>query len=215
MVNGNWEKYDEFMMKYPSGEVTETATVYLDEEHGPVSEQLIDAEEDLINELIQIEHAVEDCIRPMGPVTYSFKFDEEKINAWLENEARMFEIIDNMYQEEMQSYMASWDAINAEHMPKFAEIDERFKKQFDDLIFDASVLFHENFSMEYADEISAIGLAARVEQKHENPVTNTDLLMYAGAAIASLGVAAWTAKGFIETKKNVAVNNNGAFERLI
>jgi len=68
--------------------------------------------------------------------------------------------------------------------------------------------------MEY-DEISAVGLAARVEQKRESPVTNLDYLMYAGAAIASIGVAAWTCTSFIEQKKNVAVNSNGAFERLI
>ena len=67
--------------------------------------------------------------------------------------------------------------------------------------------------MEY-DEISAVGLAARVEQK-KSPVTNLDYLMYAGAAIASIGVAAWTCTTFIEQKKNVAVNSNGAFERLI
>lgn len=214
-VNGNWEKYDAFMLNYPTGRVEETATVYIDEEHGPVGEQIMDAEEDLIHEIIQIEQRVEDSVRPMGPVTYSFHFDEEEINSWLENEARMFETINNMYEEQMAMWMSDVEAVNQEHQPKFAEIDERFKSQFDDLIFDASRLFDENFSMDYADEISAIGLAARFESKQESTASNLDYLMYAGAAIASLGVFAWTAHTAIETKKVAAVNNNGAFERLI
>ena len=146
-VNGNWDKYDAFMEKYPSGKVEETATIYVDGEHGPVGEQIIDAEEDFINEIIQIEDRVEDAVRPMGPVTYSFHYDEAEINAWLENEARMFEVIGNMYEEEIQKYMASLDAVTQEHNPALAAIDEMFKMQFDDMIYSASQLIGNNFTM--------------------------------------------------------------------
>ena len=141
-VNGNWDKYDTFMMNYPTGRVEETATIYLDDEHGPVADQIIDAEEDLVHEIIQIEGRVEDSLseamRPSGPVTYSFKYDEQKVNAWLENEMNMFAVIDQMYQEELNAWMQSIEAVNRDHMPRMAEIDERFKRQFDDLIYDAS-----------------------------------------------------------------------------
>ena len=83
----------------------------------------------------------------MGPVTYSFHYDEAEINAWLENEARMFEVIGNMYAEEMEKYMASLDAVTQEHNPALAAIDEMFKMQFDDMIYSASQLIGNNFTM--------------------------------------------------------------------
>jgi len=59
------------MEKYPSGRVEETATIYLDDEHGSVEDQISDAEHDLINEIVQIEHRVEDTVVPRGgAVTY-------------------------------------------------------------------------------------------------------------------------------------------------
>ena len=42
------------MEKYPTGRVEETATIYLDDEHGPVSEQVVDATEDSLNEFSQV-----------------------------------------------------------------------------------------------------------------------------------------------------------------
>ena len=48
-MEGDWSKWDEFMMKYPSGRVEETATIYIDGEHGPVDEQIVDATEDSLN----------------------------------------------------------------------------------------------------------------------------------------------------------------------
>jgi hypothetical protein len=33
-----------------------------------------------------------------GPVTFSFHFDEAAINQWLEQEGRMYEQIDRLYQ---------------------------------------------------------------------------------------------------------------------
>ena len=95
-----------------------------------------------------------------------------------------------------------------------AEIDEMFKMQFDDMIYSASRLIGDNFTMT-PDEISAIGLAARVESKQGATASNLDYLMYAGAAIASLGAFYWTFSNAIENKKNADVSNHGAFERLI
>ena len=45
--------------------------------------------------------------------------------------------------------------------------------------------------MEYANEVSAISLAAKLEDHHSKAPTNSDIWMYAGAAVASLGVFAW------------------------
>lgn len=35
------------------------------------------------------------------PVTYSFYFDEARVNAWLENEMRSYENIERMYEAEV------------------------------------------------------------------------------------------------------------------
>ena len=149
----------------------------------------------------------------MGPATYTFNFNPEHIAAWLENEARAFETINRMYDEELQSLGADLGTVIQEHASRFNELDEMWKRQFDDLLYDTSVLWGETFKIEYPDE--AMGLAAKVEMNHGSTASYLDYLMYAGAAAASLGIFGYTAHKFIEQKKNVDVNTNGSFERLI
>lgn len=40
-----------------------------------------------------------------GPVTFSFFFDEDKVNNWIEKEARMYSQIDKMYQQTWEAYL--------------------------------------------------------------------------------------------------------------
>jgi len=135
------------------------------------------------------------------------------INAWIDKEVQMFSTLNRMYTSTMEEYLAALEVVNQEHAPKFAELDELFKNQVDDTLFDVNHYFHDNFSMEYPEEVSALSLAAKVESQHiQSKISNTDILMYAGVAVASLAVAAWQFKQAI-SKKNIA--DNDYFERLV
>lgn len=216
MMYAECDGYDSFMERYPSGRVEETTSIYLDGEHGSVDEQVAEIEHDIINEVIQIEHEVEEAIVPRGgPVTYKLYFDEEAVNAWIEKEVHMFSTLNRMYTSAMEDYMAALEAVNVEHAPKFAEIDELAKIQFDDTLFDINHYFYDNFSMESATEVSALSLAAKVESRNaQAKASNTDIFMYAGVAIASLLIAAWQFKQVADFKKKEE-HSNDVFERLI
>ena len=216
VVNYDCTGYDKFMEKYPTGRVEETSTIYFDGEHGSVEDQVHDYEHDLINEITQIEHAVEDKITPRGPVTYSLYFDEEAVNAWIDKEFQMFGTLNRMYSSAMEDYMGALAAVSEDHAPKFAELDELFKAQVDDTLFDINHFFYDNFSMEYAEEVSALSLAAKIENRHaQSQISNTDILMYAGVAVASFVISAWKFSQIAFKKREMAVNNNDVFERLI
>ena len=200
--DGDCNANDTFFMDYPTGRVEEVATIDLDGETAPI-DQLEVIGHDLENEIGQLADKVGDAVaHPMGPATYSFYFDQDAVNAWLDKEAQMYGQLHSMYEAEMQAYMDKVAAVTEEHAPKFAEIDELMKLQVDDTLFDLNHWFEDNFSMEYADECSALSLAAKVENRQSKGASNTDILMYAGTAIASLGVFAWTFKQINDKRKN-------------
>jgi len=216
-VNSECSGYDDFMSRHPTGRVEETATVYLDNEHGSVGEQVADAEHDLINEIVQIEHRVEDTVVPRGgPVTYKLYFDEESVNAWIEKEIQMFSTLNRMYSSAMEDYMTALEVVNQEFAPKFAELDEHAKHQFDDTLFDINYYFHDNFSMEYPEEVSALSLAAKLENRHaQSKISNTDIFMYAWVAVASIAIIVWQFIQMALLKKKEEQDNSDVYERLI
>ena len=58
------------MLRHPTGRVEEESA------------------EDILEEISAIEEAIEEAVDPHGSaVVYSFYFDEDMVNAWLENQA--------------------------------------------------------------------------------------------------------------------------------
>jgi len=58
------------MVRYPTGRVEEESA------------------EDILEEISAIEEAIEEAVDPHGSaVVYSLYFDEDMVNAWLENQA--------------------------------------------------------------------------------------------------------------------------------
>merc|ERR1712192_141591 len=53
---------------------------------------------------------------PTGPVTFSFFFDPELVNAWFEKEGQNYEMLGNMYNAEWEAYAERvtplWNQIN-------------------------------------------------------------------------------------------------------
>ena len=67
----------------------------------------------------------------------------------------------------------------------------------------------------HPETLQSISLSANVENYGDNAVSNADITMYAACAVASLVAIVWQAKSIFATKKNVALENEGAYERFI
>lgn len=50
------------------------------------------------------EHEAEEAIGATQPVTYSFYFDTERVNMWINKEANNYDVIAKMYEREVNNY---------------------------------------------------------------------------------------------------------------
>lgn len=76
-------------------------------------------------------------------VTFSFFFDEEKVNYWLGKEARVYQQIDKMYQQTWESYVnevmplfQQFGQISETYDAKFKDIDEQLNVQLESTFTD-------------------------------------------------------------------------------
>ena len=104
--------------------------------------------EDVVEEIIAIEESFEAAIDPHGgAVVYSLHFDENLVNAWVQEQAHQFSSIGAMFETEVNNWMQTVDAINQEHAPRFEEIHEAFKARADASLFDVQNWLTENASV--------------------------------------------------------------------
>ena len=62
----------------------------------------------------------EDAEMPENPIEFSFYFDPEAVQAWLEKEGRMYDQVGKMYEAEWQNYVDAvtpiWEEMNDVNM---------------------------------------------------------------------------------------------------
>jgi len=149
-----------------------------------------------------------------GPVLFSFYFDPELINNWLDKEAQNYDTLGRMYTAEWENYTERvtplWqqiDSVNQEFEPRFQAIDADFENQVESTFYDIGSWLEDNFA---ATEVSYVSLAAKVETKR----SNTDVMMYAAVAIVSLAIVSVLIFKMTQ-KRNEKVKNAQVTESLV
>jgi len=123
-----------------------------------------------------------------GPVLFSFYFDTDLVNNWLDKEANNYDTLGRMYTAEWEAYAERvtplWqqiDQVNQEFDARFRAIDADMEVQLESTFYDIGSWLEDNFA---ADEVSYVSLAAKVETKR----TTSDVMMYSALAIASFAI---------------------------
>ena len=166
--------------------------------------------EDVLEELSVIEEAIEEAVDPQGSaVVYSLYFDEDMVNAWLENQALQFTSIGSMFESEVHRWMEAIEDANQEAMPRFEEIHQAFRAQADASVFSVHDWLMENTSVE---RVQAVSLSARIESRKQPAVFSSEKFMIASVAIASI-VAVIINVQQMRAKKEAEVGD--AYQKLI
>jgi len=124
---------------------------------------------------------------PTGPVVFSFNFDPNEVNAWLEQQEGLYDAFNTRYTEEWNAYfervLPIYEQIDGENnalAQRLESIDALTEEQLNSTFYDIGSWLEESFS---ADEMY-LSLAAKVE-RNSSQFSN---MMYAGAFIATLAV---------------------------
>jgi hypothetical protein len=149
------------------------------------------------------------------PVTFSFYFDPEAVNAWFEKEGQAYDMLNRMYVAEWENYAETvtplWQEIaqvNEEFDARFRSIDADLEVQLESSFNDIGAWLEDNFA---AEEVQYVTLAAKVQTKR----SNTDVMMYAAVAMASLAVVSVVLFKMTQKKDEKTIKNGQVVESLV
>ena len=74
-----------------------------------------------------VGHVIEDLLSS-PPSTYSFNFDTDMINAWLDKEGRNYETISRMYTQEYEDLQRAVEDLLREHEENIRTIDNHLEE---------------------------------------------------------------------------------------
>jgi hypothetical protein len=124
---------------------------------------------------------------PEHPTIYSFYFDPQAVQAWLEKEGKMYEQVDRMYAKEwenmgnaLEPIFKEFGDVLEEYDGKFKRINEKQVEQLDSTFNDVGRWLEDNFG---AEEVT-VSLAAKVRARKSTDNTK----MYAAAGIGALAL---------------------------
>ena len=155
----------------------------------------------------ELHHAVDEVSRE--PVTYEFYFDTDRVNSWIEKEVGNYDLIQRMYESEIESYWNQIREFTEQHHHNMRDLDRMVEEQIQDTAGDVFNYFEQNFSTSYATTLSAKIAGQKKETSY------TEVMMYIVCAILTLAAIAIQAKATTTRKVRVPVLNNDVFERLV
>lgn len=155
----------------------------------------------------ELHHAVDEVSRE--PVTYEFYFDTDRVNHWIEKEVGNYDLIQRMYESEIESYWNQIRDFTEQHHHNMRDLDRMTEEQIQDTAGDVVNYFEQNFSTSYATTLSAKIAGQKKETSY------TEVMMYIICAILTLAAIAIQATAAITRKVRVPVLNNDVFERLV
>ena len=145
-----------------------------------------------------------------GPVTFSFTFDEAAIQEWLEQEGRMYQQIDAMYQSTWEEYVQAmvplWEnmgAVNEQYKARFDELDVTLQYQIEDTFADAEHWWSDNFT---------ISLAAKIAGKNQS---GSNYGMYAAIGATTLAAMFIAGLAYRNKKTEDTMTNTAVSEALV
>jgi len=142
-------------------------------------------------------------------VTYEFYFDTDRVNYWIEKEVGNYDLIQRMYESEIESYWNQVRNFTEQHHHNMRDLDRMTEEQIQDTAGDVVSYFEQNFSTSYATTLSAKIAGQKKETSY------TEVMMYIICAILTLAAIAIQATAAITRKVRVPVLNNDVFERLV
>ena len=197
---GNEQNYDDYYYNPETGyDKYEDSYKY---DHKSWDEELIDSVEYVADD---VGHVIEDLLSS-PPSTYSFNFDTDMINAWLDKEGRNYETISRMYTQEYEDLQRAVEDLLREHEENIRTIDNHLEEQIESTSHDIEEWLGDNFSME------PLNLSAKVQGESKDASTG-DIMMYAACAIATMCLIFMNLRNI--GKRNDAIPQVDVFERLI
>ena len=101
----------------------------------------------------ELHHAVDEVSRE--PVTYSFFFDTERVNEWINKEVGNYDLIQRMYEAEIESYWNQVADFTRQHHSNMRDLDRMTEDQLRDTASDVVEHLNENFRTTYGTRLSA------------------------------------------------------------
>jgi len=127
---------------------------------------------------------------PAGPVVFSFDFDPNEVNTWLDDQDGLYELINGRYNNEMMDYVDRigplYNQINQETtdlQARLESIDGLTEEQLNSTFYDVGAWLEDNFA---ADEMT-ISLAGKVKPSSSN---SQQYAIYGGSALTLAAVSA-------------------------
>lgn len=152
---------------------------------------------------------------PERPVLYSFYFNPDDVQAWLEKEGKMYDQIDKMYArqwenmgEELKPIWDDFSSVMEKYDRKFQNINDKHMEQWDDTMNDVGKWLEENF---HAEEMTYVSLSAKVKSNR----STVDTKMFAAAGIAGLAVLAALVYQKSKKEEEKAPRKEQVFESLV
>lgn len=157
----------------------------------------------------ELHHAVDEVSG--DAVTYSFYFDTERVNEWINKEVGNYDLIQRMYEAEIESYWNQIAQFTESHHENMRELDRMTETQVEDTAHDVLSYFEENFSAAHATTLSA----KIAGQKKDS--SNSEIMMYIVCALLSLVAIAMQARIALTKDKKVRtpIVQHDIYEKLV
>ena len=78
----------------------------------------------------ELHHIVDEVSRE--PVTYEFFFDTDRVNRWIEKEIGNYDLIQRMYEAEIENYWNQIHAMTEDHHHNMRDLDRMTEEQVHD-----------------------------------------------------------------------------------